>query len=213
MNGKEVKEMIEFLQAVYPTYYRSLTQEAMDKYLVSWTVVFEPFDARDMFAGCRAYISANTTGFPPDPGSIVAYANKVRNPADDGSGIEAWNLVRRAVNSPRDQYQAAFDVLPDTVKKIVGSPATLMAWGNVEEAEFDTVIQSNFLRSYEALVQKQNVERRIPDSLKIALSRPEPKRIAQPKSVEYDDVFDSTEVEMPKAVADRLAALRAKLRQ
>ncbi len=213
MTAKEVSELIDFLKAVYPTYYKSITDEQMEKHLAAWTVVFKPFDARDMFAGARAYISANTTGFPPDPGSIVAYANKVRNPADDGSGIEAWNLVRRAVNSPRDQYQAAFDVLPDTVKKIVGSPATLMAWGNVEEAEFDTVIQSNFLRSYEALVQKQNVERRIPDSLKIALSKPEPKRLAQPKSVEYDDVFDSTEVEMPKAVADRLAALRAKLGQ
>ena len=75
------------------------------------------------------------------------------------------------------------------------------------------MIQSNFLRSYEALVQKQNVERRIPDSLKIALSRPEPKRIARPKSVEYDDAFDSTEVEMTKSVSDRLAALRKKLGQ
>ena len=212
MNGKEVKEMIEFLQAVYPTYYRSLTQEALDKYLVAWTVVFEPFNATDMFAGCRAYISANTTGFPPDPGSIVAYANRVRNPADDGSGIEAWNLVRRAVNSPRDQYQAAFSVLPDTIKKIVGSPATLMAWGNVDESEFDTVIQSNFLRSYEALVKKQNVESRIPDSLKIATSAPEPKRISAPRQVEYDEVFDSTVVDMEESVKDRLERLKARLR-
>ena len=87
MTAKEVSELIDFLKAVYPTYYKSITDEKMESHLAAWTVVFEPFNARDMFAGARAYISANTTGFPPDPGSIVAYANKVRNPADDGNPV------------------------------------------------------------------------------------------------------------------------------
>ena len=213
MTIDETSKLIDFFKAVYPNYYKSFTPATMDKHLVALASVYEPFDVHDVFRGAKAFVSADTTGFPPQPGQVIEYANRIKNPSKNGSGIEAWNLVRRAVNSPRDQYQAAFDVLPDTVKKIVGSPATLMAWGNVEETEFDTVIQSNFLRSYEALVQKQNVERRIPDSLKIALSRPEPKRLAQPKSVEYDDAFDSTEVEMPKSVSDRLAALKAKLGQ
>ena len=31
MTGKEVSELIDFLKAVYPTYYKSITDEKMEK--------------------------------------------------------------------------------------------------------------------------------------------------------------------------------------
>lgn len=210
MTREETGKILGYIKGAFPKYYYNIDAQTFKQQIITWTDVLEDYPIDRVFMGVKSYISAEKDGFPPSPGQIIEYMHRAENPGNR-SGIEAWALVKKAVNSPRDQYQAAFSVLPVPVQKVLGSPETLASWGNVPTEEFETVIQSNFLRSYESEVRREHTEQKIPEYLRVSLSAPEPKRIEAPRSIEYEDAFDSTEVEMPKSVADRLAELREKL--
>ena len=212
MTKEETAKVVFYIKGAYPGYYLKVDADAFKNQIKVWHDILgnEPFDR--VMAGVKSAICAGTNGFPPSLDMVIEYMHRAENPGNR-SGIDAWRLVCRAINSPRDQMKAAFATLPETIQHVLGSPDTLLAWGNVDTEHFETVIQSNFLRSYESQVRREHIEHKIPENLRISLDRPEPPKIEGPKSVEYDDAFDSTEVEMPKSVSDRLAALKAKLGQ
>lgn len=212
MTREETGKILGYIKGAFPKYYYNIDAQTFKQQIITWTDVLKDYPIDRVFMGVKSYISAEKDGFPPSPGQIIEYMHRAENPGNR-SGIDAWRLVCRAINSPRDQMKAAFATLPETIQHVLGSPDTLLAWGNVDTEHFETVIQSNFLRSYEAQVRREHIEHKIPENLRISLDRPEPPKIEGPKSVEYDDAFDSTEVEMPKSVSDRLAALKAKLGQ
>ena len=63
-------------------------------------------------------------------------------------------------------YREEFDKLPPTLQKAVGTPQTLHDWAVVDSADFQTVIQSNFLRSYRAALEAQKEIDKYPPKLR-----------------------------------------------
>jgi hypothetical protein len=67
---------------------------------------------------------------------------------------EAWALVRKAAsNSFYGQAAKEFDKLPPILQRLVGTPNQLRDWGMMDSNEFNTVVASNFQRSYRARVK------------------------------------------------------------
>lgn len=210
MERDDVKKMVGYMMGAYPGYYSRLQSSAVENQINVWTDIFKDYPVRDVAVGLKAYISAVPGGFPPSPGDIIEFMNRGKNPGNRAA-IEAWNLVRKAVNRPRDQLQAAFDILPEPVKIVVGSPDTLMAWGNVNIEEFETVIQSNFLRSYDATIKRLAIDQKLPEVMRVAAKEAKAQRLTGPRQVEYSEVFDSTEVRKAPETEKALAALRERL--
>ena len=135
-----------------------------------WFEVMRDYDLASAKAGAISFMAADTSGFPPTPGQIIEYIRQVKQP-EELSPLEAWGYVRKAVNSPRDQYEAAYEHLPELVQKTLSGKergvAQLKVWGgeDMRVSTFETVEQSNFLRSYEATRTRMVTEQKIPQAL------------------------------------------------
>ncbi len=76
---------------------------------------------------------------------------------DELSEAEAWALVSKAASGSIHGYKADFERLPPTVQKAVGSPEMLHAWGMMNADAFESVVASNFQRSYRTIVMRERV--------------------------------------------------------
>ena len=165
MNSRETAQVIMYLKGVYPRYYSAMNNEQMELQIKVWTDLFSEYSVEAVMSGVRTFATTDASGFPPVPGQIIENMYRVAHLTDD-SAIKAWNLVRRAINMPRDQYGLAYDALPEDVRETLGTKenaiATLTSWGMVPTEQFETVVQSNFLRSYEAVKRGRTKEKYMP---------------------------------------------------
>ena len=63
---------------------------------------------------------------------------------------EAWGLVSRALRNSAYDSQREFDALPPRLQRLVGSPNQLREWAMLDADTVQSVIASNFQRSYRA---------------------------------------------------------------
>ena len=214
MDKTDTRHVITYIAGAYPKFYSSVTERSLQGQIATWADLLQDYDINEVMAGVRGFISADCSGFPPTPGQIIEYMHKVTHPVDK-SGVAAWALVRRAVNSPRDQYEAAFDALPELIQETLGGKqqgvAQLQAWGSdaMTTQSFETVVQSNFLRSYDATQKRLATEQKMPKSV-LAL-RGEVLRRLESKTSHPEKAPETATYEAVEAPVDRMAQLRRRL--
>lgn len=64
-----------------------------------------------------------------------------------------------------------FNKLPPLVRQAVGMPDNLKNWATADYQTIETVIQSNFLRTYEVVVKRANEINRMPDNIKSLIEK------------------------------------------
>lgn len=165
MNKQETVRCIMHLEAVYPNIYKQFTLEKLQILTTVWRNTFAEYPFETVMVGIQGYISSDTSGFPPAPGQVMKIIQDITR-QEETTSMEAWALVKKAVNSPRDKYEEVFNSLPPLIQKVIGGHQQLLAWGNVGEEEFETVIQSNFMRSYETEKKRQKQLEMIPERIR-----------------------------------------------
>lgn len=163
MTINDTKKVMAYIAAAYPRYFANITLESAKRQAIPWYDALGEYSAEAVMTGVKSYISADNSGFPPTPGQIVHYIHFAGHPAEH-SGTEAWSLVRKAVNCPWDQMEASFLTLPETVRKAVGSAASLKELAKMDSQRFESVAQSNFLRMYDAATKREATEQRLPSA-------------------------------------------------
>ena len=76
--------------------------------------------------------------------------------------MEAWSLVSKALRNGYYGAAEEFNNLPPLVQKAVGSPDNLRNWSQTDVKAIETVIQSNFMRSYVAIVKREYEIKKMP---------------------------------------------------
>lgn len=71
------------------------------------------------------------------------------------SELQAWDTVRRAINNSIYNAENEFQKLLPIVQKAVGSPYNLTEWATLDSDTVNSVVQSNFIRSYRAMVTRE----------------------------------------------------------
>lgn len=165
MKKSETVSCIRYLDAAYPNAYKRFDMEKFENLIAVWYNTFSEYPVEMVMVGIQGYISTDTSGFPPAPGQVIKVIQDITRQEETNS-MEAWAIVKRAVNSPRDRAKEVFDNLPPLIQKVIGGHGQLLAWGNVGEDEFETVIQSNFMRTYEAEKKRQKQLQMIPERIK-----------------------------------------------
>ena len=89
----------------------------------------------------------------PTPADIRAGIRKFRD--DNLNEMEAWDLVSRAVRRSAYYAQEEYDKLPPDIQKAVGSPNQLEAWSKSDLEALESVIQSNFIRTYRTVLKRR----------------------------------------------------------
>lgn len=196
MTTDECKQILAYISSAYPRFYSSMNRNAYEQQARVWSDVLAEYPYTDVYMGTQGYISADASGFPPSPGQIVEYIHRIAHPADQ-NGPEAWALVRRAVRHSGWDAKAAFEALPPLVQRAVGDAESLRTMALTDIDTLETVGQSNFLRTYEAVVRRTAIERKLPERSRAMIEARNPK----PKAIEANKTPQS-----PKKRTDSVPA-------
>ena len=103
--------------------------------------------------------------FPPTVADIKERIHLLTTPIPM-TEIEAWNLVSKAAANSSYSSKEEFEKLPAMCQQLVGSAAQLKEWGMMPVDKFNTVVQSNFMRSYKSMLIQNKEQEMLPESAK-----------------------------------------------
>lgn len=147
MTIKETIKIMTVLKAAYPAYYRGQDDEELEAAVTLWHKMFADDPYTVVSAAVAAHIASDTKGYPPHIGAIRDKITKLTQP-EELSEMEAWAMVRKALSNSGYHAQQEFDKLPEVLQRVVGSPSMLHQWALMDNSDVETVVQSNFMRSY-----------------------------------------------------------------
>ena len=165
MQREDVIKVLMMIQAAYPNY------KPQDKTIAvnTWYMMLKDYECQVVEAALKMYIATDTSGFAPAIGQIIDKIKSVTSP-NELNGMEAWSLVSNALRNGYYGAEQEFEKLPVTVQKAVGSPDNLRNWAQSDSKSIETVIQSNFMRTYETELKRQNEELKIPADVRQLIS-------------------------------------------
>ena len=157
MTETEVRKLLAMTQAVYPNY----NPPSRDAAVNAWLMCLSEYDNNVVMAAFKAYITTDTSGFAPSIGQLLDKLHAIQSPQELNE-MEAWSLVSKAL---RNGYYGAveeFNKLPPLVQKAVGSPDNLRNWSQTDTNSIENVVQSNFMRSYRLVVNRESEIKKMP---------------------------------------------------
>ncbi len=164
MTFKEMSDILSIIGAVYPQFYAKLSENDVKATTKVWHSFFASDDASLVSDAVRTFIANDTKGFPPSIGQIREKLDVI-NQAVHGFELtpqSAWGLVKRALKDSAYHAAERFSELPEVVQEVVGSPSQLHDWAVSDDGVSESVIASNFQRSYAARAQVHKELRRAP---------------------------------------------------
>lgn len=165
MTRDDVIKIMSVLRGAYPHFYRDISkQEAYDT-INLWTDMFSRDDASIVSAAVKSLIDGDDKGFPPTIGQVKAKMRLLVG-SDELTEAEAWNLVSKAVKNGLYGAVEEFEKLPLAVKRIVGSPSQLRDWASMDSDTLQSVVASNFQRSYKVVATREKEIAALPDDVK-----------------------------------------------
>lgn len=160
MTREETQKLLLTISSLYPNF------EVKDKTLVvdSWSWALKDYPVSAVMGALEIYIKTSNTGFAPSVSQLITAMHSPKKHEQLSEG-EAWMMVKKAIGDSFYHGKEHFDNLPPLVQRAVGSPSMLAQWGSCDSDEVNTVIMSNFQRSYRALLTKQEYSDKVPPQL------------------------------------------------
>ncbi len=165
MTDAETANVLGILRAAYPNFYRGMTKKQLDEIVDLWASMFEEDTPQTVAAAVKALIATDVKGFPPHIGAVKEKLRQITTPPLM-TEQEAWSLVLRAMDCSEHEIAKRFDNLPPVVRSIVGSPRQLWDWGMMDSDVVQSVVASNFMRSYRARAEFQRDFEALPGDVK-----------------------------------------------
>jgi hypothetical protein len=162
---EDVIKLMSVLRGAYPQFYRDVgRQEALDT-ISLWTDMFSEDDAAIVAAAVKALIATDSKGYPPHIGAVKA---KIRQLTErpQMAPQEAWGMVWRAVQRSAYNSREEFERLPPMLRRLVGTPEQLKAWAQMDANTVQSVIGSNFQRSYQERAKQESEFQALPGDIK-----------------------------------------------
>lgn len=144
MTKNDVAELIMILKEYYP---RDVESTNIETKVSAWHLLLRDYEKNIILNAALAFVSSDTKGFMPTPGQIINKISVIRKSDNDMTEMEAWGYISKAIRNSTYNAKEEFDKLPDILKKCV-TPDLLRDWAIIEGDDVQTVIQSNFLRTF-----------------------------------------------------------------
>lgn len=132
--------------------------------------MLEEYSYSQISMALKTYVHSDTSGFAPSIGQLIGKIQTISQP-QELDGMTAWGLVSKALRNGTYGAVEEFNKLPPLVKQAVGMPDNLKNWATSDYQTIETVIQSNFLRTYETVVKRANEINRMPDNIKSLIEK------------------------------------------
>ena len=161
----ETIELLMMVQAAFPNYKPQDKTVAVN----TWFLMLADYPYQQVQMALKAYIATDTSGFAPSIGQIIDKMQMINSHAEQNE-MEAWSLVSKALRNGNYKSREEFEKLPDLVKEAVGSPENIHNWAQADIKSIESVIQSNFIKSYRLVVNRQKEMQKLPKDIKAMIS-------------------------------------------
>lgn len=182
MTVQETTMLMEILNTAYPRFYSGHSASDKKQAAKLWAEMFRNDDFRMVAAAVKAFIATDEKGFPPHIGAIKAKLRQISSP-QEMTEQEAWSLVYRAICNSAYHSETEFSALPDTLRRMVGSPSQLREWAGMDSDTVQSVVASNFQRSYRAKAKSNREWEALPADIQ-ALAREVAGQLAPPEKTD-----------------------------
>lgn len=180
MTRKDVAGLLALLQTEYPQSFGKLNGAQMQAKAKLWSDMLADYDGRVVMAAVKSLLS-EAREFSPTIGEVQTRAREI-TAAQDMTEAEAWSLVSRACANGLYGYKEEYAKLPAEVQRAVGTPEQLREWAMVDIETLQTVVASNFMRSYKVAKKRESYMQSLPAEVRQMLTEAT-KRMALPKGV------------------------------
>lgn len=170
MTKREVVELMTVLQANYPDSFRGQSDAVVGAKVALWYDMFKNHPREIVHAAAVAFMATDTKGFMPNVGQIMEQIQRM-NRKNDRTPDEAWRLVYRAIQNSTYWAAEEFAKLPEDIQRFVGNPDQLKAWALMEADVVQSVIASNFQRSFKVRQEHDRDYQKLPAEVKQFISQ------------------------------------------
>lgn len=163
MTRQEALAVLAMLKTAYPTFYKNYSKYEINAAVDLWATMFADDPAYIITEAVKSLMC--TLKYPPTIADVKEkIAMIMQSQTQTMTEMEAWQRVKVAIS----YYNASenFAELPPILQKIVGSPNVLREWALMNGEVVNSVIQSNFMRSYKAKVAQEKEHAMLPSSTK-----------------------------------------------
>lgn len=163
MTRQEALAVLTILKTAYPTFYKNYSKEDVNAAVDLWATMFSDEPVSIITEAVKSLIC--TLKYPPTIADVKEkIAMIMQSQTQTMTEMEAWQRVKVAIS----YYNASenFAELPPILQKIVGSPNVLKEWSQMDIETLNTVVQSNFMRSYKAKASQEREYEKLPQSTK-----------------------------------------------
>lgn len=168
MTIDEVGKMLDLLEAEYPGSFARLNDKQRGLKMSLWVREFEADEEMLVYAAVRLLIKDDRE-FAPNIGQI---REKMRmlTATEELSEADAWSMVSKACKNGLYGYEREYQKLPETVQKAIGAPEQLREWAMMDADTVQSVVASNFRRSYRAQQSREKELAMIPPGIRESLA-------------------------------------------
>lgn len=168
MSKEETIKILGVIKVAYPNSFKDMSQADLKALVGLWVRQFEDYTYNQVLNAVDSIISIDTSPFMPSIGRIKEAMFKNSN-KKDMTEFEAWNILYKAICNSGYHATEEFEKLPPLIKSIVNDPERLKEWGMMPSDTVNSVVASNFQRSYRARKKSFQEETLIPIAVKKAL--------------------------------------------
>jgi len=168
MTPEETIKILSIIKAAYPQWARDLKPTDAKAMVNLWSSMLEDYPYNVVQVAIKKIIATNK--FPPSVAEVIEAINYIKTGGkSEMTEIEAWGLVRKAIKNSAYNAEEEFNKLPPRIQQAIGSHNILHNWSQESINGIETVIGSNFMRSYKQTVIRKKEEKQLPQSIKTML--------------------------------------------
>lgn len=160
MTRQETAQLLAIISATYPNFKVENKTQTIDAWC--WALEEYPYEAIQM--AYKVYLRTDKSGFAPSVNQLITNLQKPKEVSVMSEG-EAWALVKKAIQNGNYHADEEFEKLPPLIQKAVGDSNMIRQWAMTDSSEVNTVIASNFQRSYKCIVSREQEKMMLPSEL------------------------------------------------
>lgn len=168
MTYEETRQILTILKTNYPQSFRNMTKDESVNFLNLWSEAFANDPVKNVVAAVKSIIYSDPREFAPNIGQVKTKMHSLFTP-QEMTEQEAWGKVRKACTNSLWHAEKEHKKLPELLQKLV-SPEQLRSWAMMETDQLDTVVASNFMRSYKQRATQQKEVDMLPNEVKQMIS-------------------------------------------
>lgn len=162
--------MAKLLGIIYEAYHFFCKDQTPEKATVAvklWHNVIGNAPYELVEAAIYAHIAKNE--YPPTIAHIRKEMEKLTETEEELTEVEAMNLIIQAASNSIYNAGEEYKKLPPILQQLVGSPRQLRDLATMDTKTINSVVTSNFSRSYKIMITREREKNLLPNITKLYL--------------------------------------------